>query len=421
MTEEFLYYIWKNRLFYSDLTTIENQYITIIHPGVQNLDSGPDFFNARLRIGDTEWAGNVEIHIKSTDWIRHKHQQDGAYNSVVLHVVYEHDAQLDEIKDIPTLALKGHFDEALFFRYKNLISGRDWIPCGAQISKVDDLTLYSFFDSLLIERLERKTAVVFNYLQQSNNHWESAFYIALARGFGFNVNAEPFELLAKSLPIEILAKHKTDILQLEALLFGQAGLLNKNLKDEYSQTLVHEYSYLQKKYQLQAIAGYQWKFMKMRPVNFPTIRIAQFAQLVHKSVHLLSKILEVNKIEDLYSFFKLETSAYWTEHFTFGKKSKSSVKNFGKPAFDLILINTIVPFMFVYAEQHQTEFLKERAILWLNNLDAEKNGIVNRWIQSGVRIKNAAQSQASLTLKKEYCDKFKCLECRIGNSLLKKV
>lgn len=420
MTEEFLYYLWKNRLISHDLQTVDLQSVQIIHPGYQNFDSGPDFFNARIRIGETEWAGNVEIHIKSSDWIKHQHQKDKAFSSVILHVVYEHDMDVYEIKDIPCLSLKASFDEALYFRYRNLISAKDWIPCGSQVTKIDDLILYSFLDSLLIERLQRKTNTVENYLSITNNHWESAFYIALARSFGFSVNAEPFELLAKSLPIEVLAKHKTNVVQLEALFFGQAGLLNRNLKDSYSQQLLAEYDYLKKKYQLEPLAGYQWKFMKMRPVNFPTIRIAQFAQLIHKSVHLLSKILEVNKMEDVYSFFKLETSDYWLEHFTFGTKSKKSVKNFGKPSFDLILINTIVPFLFVYAEHNQIEYLKERAILWLNNIDAEQNGIINRWIQSGIKVKNAAQSQALLTLKKEYCDKFRCLECRIGNSLLKK-
>lgn len=417
MTEEFLYFIWSQRLFSPNLLTTDKEPIEILDVGLRNNDSGPDFSNARIKIDGTLWAGNIEIHVKSSDWFKHNHQEDKNFQNIILHVVYQADTVLD---GFPCLELKGHFDEALYFRYKNLLNLKDWVPCASQLKYVDDLLIYSTLDRLLIERLERKTNAIQNLLTENSHHWESAFYISLARNFGFNVNAEPFEALAKSINIETLAKHKSSILQLEALLFGQSGLLNKSLKEDYSQHLIYEYQYLKHKYNLVPLQGHQWKFMRMRPVNFPTIRIAQFAQLIYKSVHLLSKVVEKTKLEEIYDLFNLDVSDYWLNHYVFGKSSKEIEKHFGRSSFDLIMINTIAPFVFVYGMHTGREDLAERAILWLNQIEAENNSIVKAWVKSGVRATNAAHSQALLTLRDSYCKEYRCLDCAIGNELVRK-
>ena len=422
MTEDFLYYIWQYRLMSGDLETTQGESIVIIDLGQRNEDSGPDFFNARLKIGNTEWAGNVEIHMRSSDWIRHKHNQDANYDSVILHVVYECDTMIQNATGevIPCLELKGKIDEKLYFRYRNLISSHDWIACAPQLNTVPDLIIYSWLDRLLAERLERKTSYIEGFLESSKGNWETAFYYALARNFGFNVNAEPFEQLARSIPLEVLAKNRDSLFKIEALLFGQSGMLNARLKDDYSQRLIKEYDFLKKKYSLDSIAGYQWKFMRLRPGNFPSIRIAQFAQLIYKSSHLLSKIVKTEKLQQLKEFFQLEASEYWNEHYSFGKKSKSKTKRMGESSFDLILINTLVPFLFVYANHQNNSELRERALNFLTQTKAEQNSIVKRYKETGITAKNAAQSQALLTLKNDYCKYLKCLDCAIGNRLIRK-
>ena len=422
MTEDFLYYIWQYRLMNGDLETTQGEPIVIIDLGQRNEDSGPDFFNARIKIGNTEWAGNVEMHTRSSDWMRHNHNQDANYDSVILHVVYECDAMIENAMGevIPCMELKGKIDEKLYFRYRNLIGSHDWIACAPQLNTVPDLILYSWLDRLLAERLERKTDYIESFLKSSKGNWETAFYYALARNFGFNVNAEPFEQLARSIPLEVLAKNRDSLFKIEALLFGQSGMLNARLKDDYSQRLVKEYGFLKKKYSLDPIAGYQWKFMRLRPGNFPSIRIAQFAQLIYKSSHLLSKIVKTEKLQQLKEFFQLEASAYWDEHYSFGKKSKSKTKRMGESSFDLILINTLVPFLFVYANHQNNSELRERALNFLTQTKAEQNSIVKRYKETGITANNAAQSQALLTLKNDYCKYLKCLDCAIGNRLIRK-
>lgn len=405
-----------------DIETTTDESIIIIDTGQQNDGSGPDFFNARLKIGNTEWAGNVEMHSKASDWMRHKHDVDPNYDSVILHVVYDCDMMINNATDeeIPCLELKGKIDEKLYFRYKNLIASREWIACAQQLNEIPDLILFSWLDRLLAERLERKTDYIEAFLQSSNGNWEMAFYYALARNFGFNVNSEPFEQLARSIPLDVLAKNRDSLFKIEALLFGQSGMLNERLKDEYSQKLIAEYEFLRKKYQLEPIAGYQWKFMRLRPGNFPSIRIAQFAQLIFKSTHLLSKIVKTEKLSQLKDFFQLEASDYWNEHYSFGKKSKNRKKRMGESSFDLILINTLVPFLFVYANHQKDDELRERALFFLSQTKAEQNSIVKRYRETGITATNAAQSQALLTLKNDYCKYLKCLDCAIGNRLIRK-
>jgi len=422
MTEDFLYYLWQYRLINRDLKTTQGEAVTLIDMGQRNEGSGPDFFNARIKIADTEWAGNVEMHTKASDWMRHGHENDANYDSVILHVVYECDMMIRNATDeeIPCLELKGRIDEKLYFRYRSLIASREWIACAPQLNAVPDLILYSWLDRLLAERLERKSDYIEDFLTASKGNWETAFYYALARNFGFKVNAEPFEQLARSIPLEVLAKNRDSLFKIEALLFGQSGMLNSRLKDAYSQRLIAEYSFLQKKYQLEPIAGYQWKFMRLRPGNFPSIRIAQFAQLIYKSTHLLSKIVATEKLSTLKDFFELEASKYWDEHYSFGKKSKKKTKKMGVSSFDLILINTLVPFLFVYANHQKNEELRERALNFISQTKAEQNSIIKRFKETGITANNAAQSQALLTLKNDYCKYLKCLDCAIGNRLIRR-
>lgn len=421
LPEEFINYLWSLHLLKDPLETTDGQVVRIHSAGIRNEDSGPDFFNARIKIGDTEWAGNVEIHSSSSDWIKHNHHIDKLYDSVILHVVYEDDIPIYNSHGelIPTVVIKGKFQVSLFFRYKKLVASRDWVPCEKNLFEVPDLVIYNWLDRILVDRLERKSDFIFSILDDTNNNWEEAFYILLSRSFGFNTNSQPFEMLARSLPLSVINKHKDNLFQIEALLFGQSGLLNPKLNDDYNKLLLAEYDFLSKKYNLEHVKSWTWKFMRMRPVNFPTIRIAQFAKLINNSGHLLSKVLETSKLGNLKSLFLIEADQYWLNHYTFGKESKVKTKSFGSDAFDLILINTIIPFLFVYGRRQGDEILNERALMFLQQTKAEHNGIVKRWSASGIKAQNAAQSQALLTLKNDYCTYIKCLNCAIGAAIMK--
>ena len=421
MTEDFLYYLWKYKNYSLPLTTTNGMDIRVLDTGILNTDSGPDFSGAKLIIGDTEWNGSVEMHIKSSDWIKHKHNSNSAYDSVILHVVYEHDMEITTKggNTLEVLEMKAKFKLSNYAKYRDLLSALSWIPCSKQIKNVDSFIINLWLDRLLIERLEHKSESIEHKLQESNNNWEEAFYITLARNFGFNTNADAFEQLAKSTPLNILAKYKDNLFQLEAILFGQSSLINPQVNDEYSLSLLSEYNFLKSKHQLKAVYSYQWKFMRMRPVNFPTIRIAQFANLIHRSSHLFSKILEVTTLVELRELFKIKPSEYWESHFVFGKASKLSKKEFGSPSFDLILINTIVPFLFVYSNHNGNEELKQRALDFLQQTKEENNSIIKRFAQDGLKAQNSAQSQALIELKKNYCSKTRCLDCNIGLKLLR--
>lgn len=421
MVEDFLYYVWQFRTYVFPLTTTDGQELSVIKTGMRNENSGPDFSEALVQIGDTKWAGSVEMHLKSSDWLKHGHNANPAYNSVILHVVYEHDMEIETLggNKLDVLELKGKILEGQFARYKNLISSASWISCSSQISQVNDITTYSWLDRLLVERLENKTEYIEKILSANANNWEQAFYVALARNFGFNTNSVPFEQLALNTPVDILARYKDNVFQIEALLFGQADLLNTKLNDYYVQELHKEYQFLKKKHSLNPLFSYQWKFMRMRPVNFPTIRIAQFAQLIHQSSHLFSIFIQTEKLTDLQQFFEVRVSEYWKEHYVFGKKTKNIDKTFGKSSFDLLLINTLVPFLFVYANHNGDQELKNRALMFLQHTKPENNGIINRFAQEGIRAHHAAHSQAMIELKNNYCSKLRCLNCAIGLQIIK--
>jgi len=422
MTEEFLHYIWKFRLFNQlDLKTTDGDVLEILKVGTHNFDSGPDFFNSKVKIGNTTWAGNIEIHLNSSDWKKHFHQNDKAYDSVILHVVLNADELICRANGeaIPTIELKDKIDYKLHQNYLNFKSNTYWIPCEKKITTVPKLIINSTLDRLLLERLERKSTSVLESLQLNNTNWEEVFYQNLARNFGFKTNSIPFELLAKSLPSIILAKHKNSLLQLEALLFGQAGLLNEHYEDKYLQALQNEYTFLKQKFKINSIDPSLWKFLRLRPVNFPTIRIAQFANLILNSSHLFSKIIETEKCDDLKKLLNVNVSEYWESHFVFDKISKRQTKHLGTDAINNIIINTIVPFLFVYGKQKNDEKYIERALFFLEKLDGESNAIVTKWKFLKMPVKNAYSTQALLQLKNEYCTTKKCLSCNIGNYVIK--
>jgi hypothetical protein len=422
--EDFLHYVWKFRLFDRiNLKTNDGEELEILSAGIHNSDSGPDFHNARIRIGETVWAGNVEVHLSSSDWQKHGHANDNAYDNVILHVVYRDDEPLilTNGRHVPTLELQDRIPADLYNRYHTLIFGNQTIiPCEANIGSVDHITLYNWLTRVLVERLEKRSAAVITALNKNRGDWEETFYQFLAANFGFKTNALPFELLAKSLPQNILAKHKNNPLQIEALLFGQAGFLKGDMVDEYSQKLKKEYEFLQKKYQLVPVENHLWKFMRMRPPNFPTIRLAQFAALVVQSNHLFSKLLEIKDVKGLRNLFtEIKVNPYWENHYRFDAKSTPSSKNLGQASIDILLLNTLALFLFSYGKHNQIQHYINRSLKLLEYLPNENNKIVADFANLGVKIKTAFESQALLELKNNYCNYKKCLHCGVGNKILK--
>lgn len=419
MKEEFLHYLWKYKLYCRDnLKTYAGESVEIINHGTHNFDSGPDFFNAQVKIDNTIWVGNIEVHISSSDWYAHNHNTNKAYDNVILQVVLNHDKEVLRTNGqiIPTLEL--NFDNDLYLNYKTLIENDKWIPCQDNIQELDPFKISTWLEKLCIERLEQKSSGIQEILQKVNNSWETAFYYLLARNFGFKLNSDPFEMLSKSLPLNYLAKHKDNLFQVEALLFGQAGFLEENHGDEYYLKLRKEYQFLKSKFQLKSIENHLWKFLRTRPGNFPTIRIAQFAQLIYKSTSLFSKIIKIKNLDDYYDLLNSKTSEYWNTHYTFNKESEFKLKSLGKSAIDIILINTIVPFLFVYGRaKGQFEF-QEKAINLLENIKAEKNTIISHWGDMNIKAKNAFDTQALIQLKNNYCNQKKCLNCLIGNDII---
>lgn len=405
----------------SNLQTTEGEAITIQKFGNHNYHAGPDFLNAKIQIGETLWAGNVEMHLDASEWVAHKHQDDPAYNNVILHVVMDEDRPIfrQSGERIPCLEIKKRIPLKLVNVYQKLLHNEHWIPCQHHFFSVKELTKNLWLDRMLVERLEVKTQIIEETLERNNGNWEETFYQFLAKNFGVRVNGEPFAALAASIPLLTLAKHKNNVFQLEALLFGQAGLLEKEFEDDYPNRLKKEYEFLQKKHSLQPIAGVSWKFLRMRPANFPTIRIAQFATLIHQSVHLFSKILEVEKVKQVERLFKVQLSDYWLNHYVFDKESTARNKRLGKNAIQLLIINTIVPFLFLYGKRKADSTFKDKALRLLEEIAPEKNSTIEKWKGLGMNPDSAYQTQALLQLKNEYCTPQRCLECGIGGAILK--
>ncbi len=420
MNESFLQFIWKHRLFIEKgLHTNDGEIIRVLAPGMLNTDAGPDFFNARIKVGETIWAGNVEVHQKSSDWYRHKHDQDPAYDNVVLHIVGHDDQPVKNSKGqiLPSLVLR--YDDRLEANYGDLLKSKGWIACSDRLLEVDPMTFQFWFHGLMIERLQQKTDEIITRLELNKNDWNETFYQFLARNFGFKTNSLPFELLAKALPLSVLAKHKNDLFQLEALLFGTAGLLNEELLgDDYFLALRKEYSFLYKKYNLKPIAGHLWKFLRLRPVNFPTVRIAQFAKLIHQSTALFSQIVGVDELAKIKKLFHVEASSYWATHYRFNKISAKSVKHLGDSSFYNLVINTLVPFLFVYGDYHNKHELKDLALDYLEKVPPEQNAVIANWEKLGISVRSAFDSQALIQLKNCYCNSKKCLNCPVGTKLI---
>lgn len=420
MKENFLHFIWKHKLYSQDsLITSDGDEVEILNPGSQNDHAGPDFFDARIRIGSTLWAGNVELHFRASDWNKHGHQKDAAYRNTILHVVVDDDLTVENDRGAAVPAMKISWPYWIESNYTTLIKNRDWVNCASCLYQIDPFRIRFFLNSILIERLESKIETIGKVLDAANEDWNEVFYWFMARSFGFNENNEPFERVARSLPQSVLARHHDSLFQLEALLFGQSGLLNTELfGDDYYLRLKNEYQFLASKYGLTPIEGHLWKFMRMHPVNFPTIRLSQFAALIYRSRGLFSSVLEQKNLAGLQSLFVINASEYWDSHYTFNKESVKRKKVLGDQAFRLILINVIVPFLFLYGNRNNKPYLKDRALELLEQLPAENNRVIRRWEEAGITASNALESQALLHLQHYYCLPVRCLECSIGHRII---
>ncbi len=423
MKEDFLHFIWKYSLFKSvSLFTTNNLSIQILEKGIENTDAGPDFFNAKIKIGNTVWAGNVEIHVNSSDWEKHQHQLDKSYNNVILHVVYHYDREIknSEGNSLSTLELKDLINKDLIAKYNSLasINNSDWIPCGNQLKYIDDFTVKSWLNRLIIERLERKAADIENRLQQNSNDWEETFYQFLFKYFGLKVNAEPFFQLASNTPLKIVDKHCL-VKSVEALFFGQAGFLEDAITDKYFIELKKEYTFLKVKFSLQSIDKSIWKFLRLRPYNFPTLRISQLSVLLTKNPRLFAAMIESNSIKELQKCFNVTASTYWNNHYRFGEiTNDEKPKKLGEATINNIIINVIVPFTFVYGKAKNSQQLVDKALNLLEELKPEQNAIIKNWQKLGVKTGNALHTQSLLELKNNYCSEKKCLNCSIGSKIL---
>ena len=416
MKEEFLYYVWENRLTDKALQTTEGESVEVLATGYHNSNSGPDFLEAKIKIGDKLWAGHVEIHVKSSDWNRHGHQTDKAYQNVILHVVFENDMK---VNGIPTLELKGHFDETLFANYQRFISSKGWISCEKNISTVPVFTRLSWLDRMAVERLENKSETVNKILEANQFDWEDALYKLLMRYFGLKVNNEAFETLANILPFKTLLKHADNLLQMEAMLMGCAGFLEHDFKEDYPLLLKREFAVMKAKFNLLTMPVERWKFMRMRPSNFPTLRLVQMAQLIHKNGCLFSKVREAKNVAEVKALFDVKASDYWETHYRIEAASEAKSKHLGDATADILIINAVTPLLFCYGKLHKDESVCESAMRLLEETEAEDNAIIRHFAQYGIKAENAMQTQALLHLYNMYCKRKRCLECRIGAVLLR--
>ncbi len=420
--EDLLHYVWKTKQIDTlSLTTTTGLAVEILDWGVHNHDSGPDFFNGKVKIGDTIWAGNIEMHIFSSDWEKHSHDTDPAYDNVVLHVVYEADKDIFTTLEtkIPCIELKERIDSQIKEKYSQLIHNNKSIPCEKMIANIDSLTINMWKDRLVAERLSTKAISIKTILDKYEYDWESAMYITLARYMGSRVNTETFELLGHNLPLHIIRKNVDEITKIEALLYGTAGMLGVSYKDEYFISLQREYTFLAKKYSLTHIPPVMWKFSKMRPANFPTVRIAQLAQILYSQPSLFSKILDTSDTVDLRELFEVTASPYWESHYRFDTVSKVCRQKTLTNAFiDLILINVVAPLLFLYGQEKADNQMCDRAITLLESIKSEKNAIISKWKELGVDSTSAMDSQALIHLKNQYCAVKRCLSCNIGNKIV---
>jgi hypothetical protein len=421
MQEDFLHYIWQHKkMDIVHLKTSQYETLEIVSVGQHNTNSGPDFFNAQLIIADQLWAGNVEVHIKSSDWFVHNHETDKAYDNVILHVVWEHDTEIFR-KDnsiIPTLELKQYVDSQVFNNYNELLTAKNkWINCESDFAEVDNFIIDSWLERLYIERLERKSKTIEALLQDSKNNWEAVLFKMLAKNFGLKVNGDAFFSMANAIDYSVIRKLQTNQTALEALFFGQAGLLDEDIQESYFLELQKEYKFLKQKFQLNTTEVIPIQFFRLRPQNFPTLRLSQLATLYSLHTNLFSQIIETHSLKEFHRLFHVATTAFWETHFSFGKESKSTPKKIARPFIDLLLINTIIPLKFAYA-RHQGKDINEALLELVQHIPSEKNSIVSAFNNLKKVSNSALQSQALIQLKTEYCDKNKCVQCAIGNALI---
>jgi Protein of unknown function (DUF2851) len=426
MKEHFLHFLWQFQYFdRQDLSTTEGQGIQILKAGFANTNAGPDFMEARLLIDNVEWAGQVEIHIKASDWQAHKHQYDPAYDNVVLHVVWTEDIPIFR-KDgtrLPTLVLHGRVDISLIHRYEQLVEGKGFIACQTQFGTSSSISKFAMLDNALMQRLNHKAQLVTDLWTNNNADWEETAYQLLAKNFGFKINSEAFLQLAQRLPLKIIQKHRDNLLQIEALLFGMAGFLNNELpkNDTYFEKLQKEYQFLEAKYQLKgkALHTHQWKFLRLRPANFSTVRLAQLARLLSQQSSLFSLFINSESLAQLITLLQIEQSAYWQQHYHFGKQSTKPSKTLGRQSAENLVMNTAVPLLVSYAQHKGQHELLDKAIGYLETLPAEKNHITEQWESLGMKVKTAFDSQALLEQHQHFCSNQQCLSCKIGVELVR--
>ncbi|UXX80708.1 DUF2851 family protein [Reichenbachiella carrageenanivorans] len=422
MRESFLHFIWQFQKFNTiELTTHDGLSVQIYAIGHYNTNAGPDFLNAKLLIDDIMWYGHIELHIRSSDWNKHKHQHDEAYNNVVLHVVWEHDIEVQSVNgaSLPVLELQDRIHPELLRKCNQLIKSPEQIPCAAQFGRVRDIDKLSMLDQMGVQRLKQKSEVILNLLEKNKGSWEETTYQLLAKNFGFKTNDEPFLKLAQSLHHKTLIKHAGQPLPVAALIFGMAGFLHGDL-DTYGHELNKEYDYLSKKYKLQGFELLQaeWKYLRLRPGNFPTVRLAQFAAFMTRNVKCFDQFIHYQKTKDLLTLFEVDVDDYWQQHYDFGKASNRSQNAMGKSSIDLILINTVAPLLASYSQYTDEISFMDKAIDLLQTVKAERNHILTMWGELGFQVKDAFDSQALIELRNEFCLKKKCLSCKIGVNLI---
>ncbi|MPR32851.1 DUF2851 family protein [Salmonirosea aquatica] len=426
MNEDFLSFVWRYQYFdATNLRTESDEQVQILRTGQLNTDAGPDFADARILLDGMEWVGSVELHVKSSDWDVHQHPSDAAYESVILHVVWDDDRPVkrEDGTLIPTLTLNQRVKPAVRERYERLLESKEEIPCAPQFREVPRLQKIAMLDRVLLERLDAKAARVTALWEQNQRDWEETTYQWLAQYFGFKLNTPAFLRLAQIVPLKVLQKHRTSGLQIEALLFGTAGLLPEHQEDEYVKNLRKEYQFLSAKYGLQSrqMGTHEWKFLRLRPAGFPTVRLAQWAVLLQREAGLFASLTAVEDVTDLRQMFRVSQSNYWKKHYQFGKQSAAEVPALGKDAADLLIINAAVPLLVAYARQRDQSTYLDRAIRWLEQLSAEKNHILRAWASLGMRVTTASDSQALIEWHNQYCTRKGCLECTVGAFLVRPV
>ncbi len=404
----------------NNLFTDDGQKVEVIKPGQHNTGSGPDFFNSMLRIDGTLWAGNVEIHIHSSDWQRHNHHTDLAYDNCILHVVYENDSATLRTNGthLPAIELRNKFPAFLWDNYLRLISTRGWIPCQDRLHEIDEHTWKTTLGEMITERLESRAQQIFISLKGNKDDWEETFYQYLARNFGFQLNAMPFEMLARSLPLKIIRKERDKLENIEALLFGQSGMLKDNYTEDYPRRLFELYTHYLKMYSLKGISLSSWKLLRLRPVNFPALRIAQFAVVLKECPSLFTTLTNIASLDKIISLFDICASGYWDTHYHFIGPSDFRKKRLGKSSINNLLINTCIPFLYAWGKFTGENATMQNAIQFLGQIPPEDNHLITRWKETGVTVNSAVDTQAFMQLKIVHCAEKKCLTCSIGNKLI---